>query len=331
MLCDIEAPRPGRRFSRPFTGISQSWPMTSAAARPRLKRPTLRPLVALIVIGIFAVEADTAPVRAGSGSSEVLAAPYAAYVQHDYATEAKLLRPLAEQGNATAQALLGFMFGHGQGLQQDDVEALRWYRKAAEQGDAGAQSNLGLLYVQGRGTPQDFGEAVKWFRKSADQGLAFGQDNLGAMYARGLGVPQDYAEATNWYRKAAEQGYPVAQFNLAQKYSKGQGVPQDDAEAVKWFRKAADQGDAPSQFALGVAYMGGQDVPKDYVQAYMWINLAVAGGFKSAAEIRDSLGESMTPVQISEAEARATAWRPAPSSGEFEPPLLWFTLPRKGG
>jgi hypothetical protein len=63
----------------------------------------------------------------------------------------------------------------------------------------------------------------------------------------------------------------------------------------------------------------------------MWINLAVAGGFKSAAEIRDSLGESMTPVQISEAAARATAWRRAPSSGEFEPPLLWFTLPRKGG
>lgn len=159
--------------------------MTSAAVRPRLKRPMLLTLVALIVIGTFA---DTAPVRGGSGSSEVLAAPYAAYVQHDYATEAKLLRPLAEQGNATAQALLGFMYGHGQGLQQDDVEALRWYRKAAEQGDAGAQSNLGLLYVQGRGTPQDFSEAVKWFQKSADQGLAFGQDNLGAMYARGLVV-----------------------------------------------------------------------------------------------------------------------------------------------
>ena len=328
MLCDIEAPRPGRRFSRPFTGISQSWPMTSAAARPRLKRPALRTLVALIVIGIFAVEADTAPVRAGSGSSEVLAAPYAAYVQHDYATEAKLLRPLAEQGSATAQALLGFMFGHGQGLQQDSVEALRWYRKAAEQGDAGAQSNLGLLYVQGRGTPQDFGEAIKWFRKSADQGLAFGQDNLGAMYARGLGVPQDYAEATNWYRKAAEQGYPVAQFNLGQRYSKGQGVPQDDAEAVKWFRKAADQGDAPGQLALGVAYMGGQGVSKDYVQAYMWVNLAIAGGFKRAEEIRDSLRELITPVQVSEAEQRAAAWRPAPSPREFEPPLLWFTLPR---
>ena len=167
----------------------------SDAARPRLKRSTLWTLVALIG-GIFAVEKGTASVHAASASPDVLAAAYAAYVQHDYATEAKLLRPLAEQGNATAQALLGFMYGHGQGLQQDGVEALRWYRKAAEQRDAGAQSNLGLLYVQGHGTPQDFGEAVKWFRKSADQGLAFGQNNLGAMYSRGLSVPQDYAEAT---------------------------------------------------------------------------------------------------------------------------------------
>jgi TPR repeat protein len=297
--------------------------LMSDAVHPRLKRSTLWTLLASIG-GILAVAEDTASVHAASTSPDVLAAAYAAYVQRDYATEAKLLGPLAEQGNNTAQALLGFMYGHGQGLQEDGVEALRWYRKAAEQGDAGAQSNLGLLYVQGRGTPQDFGKAVKWLRKSADQGLAFGQNNLGAMYSRGLSVPQDYAEAVKWYGKAAEQGYPVAQFNLGQRYSKGQGVPQDDAEAVKWFRKAADQGDAPGQLALGVAYMGGQGVSKDYVQAYMWINLAIAGSFKRAEEIRDSLRELITPA---EAEQRAAAWRPAPSPREFEPPLLWFTLP----
>lgn len=298
----------------------------SDAARPRLKRPTLRTLVALIGC-IFAVEAGTPSVRAASASSDVLAAAYAAYEQHDFATEAKLLLPLAKRGNATAQALLGFLYGHGQGLQQDDIEGLGWYRKAAEQGDAGAQSNLGLLYVQGRGTPQDFGEAVKWFRKSADQGLAFGQNNLAAMYGKGLAVPQDFVEATKWYRKAAEQGYPVAQVNLGQRYSRGQGVPHDDAEAVKWFRKAADGGDAPGQFALGFAYMAGQGVSKDYVQAYVWWNLAVAGGFKGAEESLARLKELMTRAQISEAEQRVAAWRPAPSPRGFEPPLLWFTLP----
>src|SRR5271168_2063837 len=46
-----------------------------------------------------------------STSAGTFPTAYAAYVEHDYATEAKLLRPLAEQGNATAQALLGFMHG----------------------------------------------------------------------------------------------------------------------------------------------------------------------------------------------------------------------------
>ena len=97
---------------------------------------------------------------------------------------------------------------------------------------------------------------------------------------------------------------------------------------MKWFRRAADQGDAPGQLATGVAYMGGQGVPKDHVEAYMWVNLAIAGGVKGAEKkIRDSLRELMTPVQVSEAEQRAAVWRPASSTREFEPPLLWFTLP----
>jgi uncharacterized protein len=112
----------------------------------------------------------------------------------------------------------------------------------------------------------------------------------------------------------------VAQFNLRRRYAKGQGVPQDDAEAVKWFRKAADQGDAPAQFALGFAYMAGEGVSKDYVQADMWLNLAVAGGFEKAAEIRDGLKRLMTPGQVAEAQQRTAGWR-AESSGEFAPPL----------
>ena len=51
-------------------------------------------------------------------------------------------RPLAEQGNAAAQFNLGQMYFEGEGVPQDDDEALKWYRLAAEQGIAAAQSNL---------------------------------------------------------------------------------------------------------------------------------------------------------------------------------------------
>ena len=122
-------------------------------------------------------------------------------------------------------------------------KAVDCYRKAAEQGYATAQCNLGYMYETGHGVPQDYSEAVRWYRKAAEQGYANAQFNLGCMYDNGQGVPQDYGEAVRWYRKAAEQGNATAQYNLALMYKNGQGVPQDKGEARRWFQKAAEQGD----------------------------------------------------------------------------------------
>ena len=84
---------------------------------------------------------------------------------------------------------------------------VEWYRKAAEQGDAGAQYLLGRMYEDGDGVRQDDAEAVKWYRKAAEQGIAGAQFYLGVMYHfGGDGVRQDDAEAVKWYRKAAEAG-----------------------------------------------------------------------------------------------------------------------------
>ena len=119
----------------------------------------------------------------------------------------KLLELLekAAQGHAAAQSKLGVMYTNGQGVPQDDGEAVKWYRAAAEQGHAGAQSNLGISYANGQGVPQDDGEAVKWFREAAEQGHAGAQSNLGVMYDKGLGVAQDYVQAHKWYNLAASQ------------------------------------------------------------------------------------------------------------------------------
>ena len=55
----------------------------------------------------------------------------------------------------SAQFNLGLMYDKGEGVPQDDAEAVRWYRLAAEQGHAEAQANLGWMYDAGRGVPQD--------------------------------------------------------------------------------------------------------------------------------------------------------------------------------
>ncbi len=132
----------------------------------------------------------------------------AAYKWRAYAIALREWHPLAKQGNAKAQYNLGFMYNHGEGVPQDDAEAVKWYRKAAEQGNAGAQNNLGFMYRKGQGMPQDDAEAVGWWRKAAEQGHATAQYNLGSMYYSGRGVPQDYAQAHMWYDLAASRFPP---------------------------------------------------------------------------------------------------------------------------
>jgi uncharacterized protein len=75
----------------------------------------------------------------------------AAYRRGDYTEAAKFYRKAAEQGNATAQVLLGGMYKMGRGVIEDDTEAAKWYRKAAEQDDVSAQNDLAHMYSEGRG------------------------------------------------------------------------------------------------------------------------------------------------------------------------------------
>jgi TPR repeat protein len=127
----------------------------------------------------------------------------AAYDSEDYATALKLLRPLAEKGNAKAQSRLGQMYALGKGVPRDYAEAVKWYRKAAEQGDIVSQSSLAYLYIRGIGVPQDFAAAMRWGLLAANQGDAGAQFDIGTTYALGDGIPQDYVQAHMWLNLAA--------------------------------------------------------------------------------------------------------------------------------
>jgi TPR repeat protein len=184
-----------------------------------------------------------------------------AYSRGDYTTAFNELQPLALEGNASAQALLGNMYLTGKGVPEDSTEAVRWLRLAADQGEVRAQISLTKMYLFGEGVPQDYAEAVRWMRLAADQGDVLSQSILGNMYLKGEGVPQDYAEAVRWTRLAADQGLAEAQVLLGMLYLTGKGVPEDSTEAVRWLRLAADQGDATAQVVL--RRVGGASVDTD--------------------------------------------------------------------
>jgi uncharacterized protein len=131
-----------------------------------------------------------------------LASGKSLYEQKDYATAFKELAPLAEQGNADAQLILGKMYMGGQGVVKDLDQAIKWFNASAAQGNADAQFFLGSFYLLPH---KDIAEGVKWLRLSAEQGNQDAQWLLGKAYLQGdKELPRDPVQAEMWLRLAAK-------------------------------------------------------------------------------------------------------------------------------
>ena len=134
---------------------------------------------------------------------------------------------------------------------QDNLDTVR---QAAERGDATAQFNLGVMYANGEGVPQDDAEAVQWLAdngrrararhrqsQSAVQWFLGGHAEactLGAM--NGQGVPQDDETAHVWLNVAASRSageqrdeYVEARDAVAERMTRGQ-LAEAQRRAREW-------------------------------------------------------------------------------------------------
>lgn len=109
--------------------------------------------------------------------------------------------------------------------------------KQAEAGDADAANTVGFQYGNGLSVMQNDAEALKWYRKAAELGSEEGMYNLAGVHENGYGVKKDYQEAVKWYRKAAERGHVGAHYALARLYEQGQGIAKDPKQSAEWRRK----------------------------------------------------------------------------------------------
>ncbi len=146
------------------------------------------------------------PLLSTVGSGADLEKGLAAYDVGEYQTSLAECRPLADDGNATAQFCVGRLYANGFGVEMDDALALRWYGLAAEQGYSEAQFNLGLMHANGWGVEMNDQEAAKWYRLAAEQGFINAQTSLAMLCHKGRGVEQNLIEAYMWYDIAVQLG-----------------------------------------------------------------------------------------------------------------------------
>lgn len=116
------------------------------------RRNRLAIFLVLLLCGISPVQALGEDFRSG----------LAAYDRGDYVIAFRTWHRLAEEGDAKAQAGLGFLFYRGLGVHANAREAADWLRRGADQGQAEAQMMLGTLYFYGRGVPQSYVHAFAW-------------------------------------------------------------------------------------------------------------------------------------------------------------------------
>ncbi|OAN44675.1 hypothetical protein A6A04_07545 [Paramagnetospirillum marisnigri] len=284
----------------------------------------------------------------------------AAFQKRDWATAANEFRPLADKGNAAAQARLGHILFQGLLGNRDDVEALRLINASASAGDAFGQHLLGNAYFFGRGVPKDPATALVWYGRAADKDQPESLHALGEIHFNGLGVGKNEARGIEYYTRAADKGVPAsleklaelnwggramptnrtkaveyatraaasgrmgAQFLLGVAKLTGDGTEKNAAEAVQWFRKAAEQGHPQSQHNLGVTTVTGLGTAKNPAEGYFWLALAAErapANLKANYEKeRDGIGAKLTPAELAAARARVIAWKP-PSQGGAAVPI----------
>lgn len=143
------------------------------------------------------------PATAQGGATQAASTPIT------QATPFDELHKRAQRGDAYAQWVLGTRYHNGEGVPQNDVEAMRWFERAADQGYSDAQATSGAYYWVGRGVPKDLIKAYFWSTLALNQGDSSMESRLEGLQLQmtpaQVGAAQ--AEADEWRRqhRAAKQ------------------------------------------------------------------------------------------------------------------------------
>ena len=232
-----------------------------------------------------------------------------AMLQESPARAAQAVLIAAGEGVLDAQALLGQILLDGQGIEQDQPLAVRWFGIAARRGHMMARNMLGRCHEHGWGCEADAAIAAGHYRIAAEAGLDWAMYNYANLLATGRGVAENQRQALNLYRRAAELGHAKSMNLLGRYLEEGQVCPKDLPAAHGWYRRSAEGGDFRGQFshAAVLADQGNID------EALQWLRRALTGGNLNFLRVASKALLNATDPQI-----RALAPAYAQRSAELE-------------
>ena len=218
----------------------------------------------------------------------------------DFQKAPPLLLLEANRGNGYACYDIGRMYLLGQGCEEDEEEAQRWFRDALEAFKQAEQATdrkaylryrIGKCHAYGHGTEQNYEESARWFRQAVEDNNPFAAYSLGGQYLRGRGVEQSDEEAYSLFNMAAthpKQPNAYAQYQLGKMCRDGIGTEVNPKESRLWYAKAyagfltmeATMADDKLYYRLGSMNMTGTGTEVNLEQAKLY--------FEKAAELRNA-------------------------------------------
>jgi TPR repeat protein len=209
------------------------------------------------------------------------------------ARAAQAILVAAREGVLDAQALLGQILLDGQGIEQDQPLALRWFEIAAQRGHLMARNMLGRCHERGWGCTADAAVAVVHYRQAAEAGLDWAMYNYANLLATGRGVIEDQSQALNLYRRAAELGHAKSMNLLGRYLEEGRFCPVDPPAARDWYRRSAEAGDFRGQFSHGAVLVEQGSLAEGMV----WLRQAMLNGNQHFLEVSaQRLRETSEPL-----------------------------------
>jgi len=177
-----------------------------------------------------------------------------------------------------------------------------------------AETEIGKLYLEGKGVDQDDVEAVRWFQLAADNYDLGGIYHLGRQYLLGEGIEQNSDEAARLFSLAASFDHPAAQFHLGMMHMFGDGVEEDSQKSEELIIQALENGGREVRYDLAgfyfIGYWKSQPEQDNYdpMEAMKWLFLASADGNQAAFERLEALAQTMTSEEAALAAAAAADW-----------------------
>lgn len=183
------APVPAKPAAPSVPTTTAAAPAASKPAAPVNTAPSVPTTAPSVPTNIAAKPATTvAPSLAAAAPGNAASAPakpgtpeagWDAFGRGDYRGALAIWTPLAEAGDSNMQVLVGSIYDYGQGVPQDDAEAVKWYEMAANKGNAKAQYQAGAVYAR---SPQikDPVQGYKWLTIAAK---TIGTGNVGGVTA----------------------------------------------------------------------------------------------------------------------------------------------------